>query len=62
MSKRFGKARVPGCYCETNLTCRPCLEGAPAYHFTGNAPLDALRHHVSGAIARGEAVAIVEVR
>lgn len=26
-----------------------------------NAPLNALRHHVSGAIARGEAVAITEV-
>lgn len=28
---------------------------------TGNPPLDALRHHVSGAVARGDAEPIVEV-
>lgn len=29
MSKRFGKARVPGCLCEFNYTCRMCLHAAP---------------------------------
>jgi hypothetical protein len=28
MNKRFGKARVPGCRCETNFTCGPCLAAA----------------------------------
>lgn len=28
MSKRFGKARVPGCECTQSFTCRPCLDTA----------------------------------
>jgi hypothetical protein len=26
--KRFGKARVPGCECTYNFTCRACLADA----------------------------------
>lgn len=29
MSKRFGKARVPGCECTYNFTCRHCLNNVP---------------------------------
>lgn len=28
MGNRFGKKRVPQCYCDTNLTCGPCLKDA----------------------------------
>jgi hypothetical protein len=34
MSKRFGKARVPGCQCDTSFTCGPCLKAPPSYFFT----------------------------
>lgn len=33
--KRFGKRRVPGCECDTNYTCGPCLRDAPPPIFTG---------------------------
>ena len=29
MSKRFGKKRVPECYCTYNFTCKACLTNAP---------------------------------
>lgn len=33
MSKRYGKKRVPNCKCESNFTCRACLD-ASIPHFT----------------------------
>lgn len=34
MSRRYGKKRVPGCQCESNYTCGPCLQAAPPWHNT----------------------------
>lgn len=42
MSKRFGKARVPGCECTERFTCSPCLRAAPPYFFTPSEQPDAL--------------------
>lgn len=38
MSKRFGKARVPGCECTPRFTCGRCLRAAPPYFFTPSKP------------------------
>jgi hypothetical protein len=34
VSKRYGKARVQGCYCDSDHTCGACMRAAPPWHNT----------------------------